>query len=60
MADVQPLRLPVRVIAELPTVWRHSCGTLNEGVWQEEAVCNCGMTAKPNSVEGRYLLVELG
>ncbi len=49
-----------RVVVELPMAWRHHCGSLNEGVWQEEVVCGgCNTTAKPDSVEARYVLAEL-
>lgn len=57
MATVE---LAVRVVASLPMAWRHFCGALNEGVWQEETVCGgCMATAKANSVEARYVLAEL-
>lgn len=60
MAGVQPITVPVQVVAALPMAWRHFCGHLNDGVWQDEAVCcGCNMTAKPASVEARYLLAEL-
>jgi hypothetical protein len=53
--------LTVRLVADLPMVWRHHCGHLNEGVHRSDSVCaGCSADARPHEVEGRYLLVEMG
>lgn len=65
MAEATPgLSLPVRVVADLPIVWRHLCGALNEGSSSHPrtgaAVCGaCSQDVRPDDVEARYLLVEV-
>lgn len=59
-----PVPLPIKLTADLPFVWRHHCGALNEGSSTESrtgaAVCaSCSADVRPDEVEARYLLVEV-
>jgi hypothetical protein len=56
-----PINVGVRLVADVPMAWRHHCGRLNEGMFQPGSICaDCHADARPEDVEGRYLLVEMG
>lgn len=55
------ISIPVKLVADVPMVWRHHCGGLTEGAWQSGVACTtCGTSVEHVAdVEARYLLVEL-
>lgn len=55
------LEVPVRLVADVPMVWRHHCRGLNEGTWRSGTVCGTCGTSVEHAVDvtARYLLVEL-
>lgn len=57
MAD-REITLDVRVVAELPWVWEHQCGSLNKGSYKPGAFCGgCRHDTRETEIE-RFLLIS--